>query len=151
MASPVVSNPVQGHAVKQEFPDRRAIVEAQRVEAQRKESERLAAVEAARVAAEAEAARIAAEQAKVVVAAPVAVSPATGGDAKAFIYNHESGNNPAAVNSAGCRGLGQACPGSKLPCGNDYACQDAYFTSYMQGRYGTWEAAMAFWLSHNWW
>lgn len=68
-----------------------------------------------------------------------------------FIYMHESGNNPAAVNSSGCRGLGQACPGSKLPCGADYACQDAFFTNYMLNRYGSWENAKAFWLSHNWW
>jgi len=75
-----------------------------------------------------------------------------GGDAKMFIYNKESGNNPAAVNSSGCRGLGQACPGSKLPCSNtDYACQDAFFTNYMASRYGTWENAKAFWLGHSWW
>lgn len=29
--------------------------------------------------------------------------------------------------------------------------QDAWFTSYMQGRYGTWENAKTFWLAHNWW
>jgi 5'-3' exonuclease len=72
-------------------------------------------------------------------------------DAKSFIYSHESGNRPEAVNSIGCRGLGQACPGTKLPCGDDYACQDAYFTSYMLGRYGTWENAKAFWLANHWW
>lgn len=81
--------------------------------------------------------------------------------AKAFIYCHESGNNPAAVNAGGCRGLGQACPGSKLPCGsNDYACQDEWFTNYMLGRYGSWENAKAHWLARipvggrdvgNWW
>lgn len=73
------------------------------------------------------------------------------GDAKLYIYMKESGNNPAAVNSLGCRGLGQACPGSKLPCGNDYACQDAWFTNYMQGRYGTWENARAFHMANGWW
>ena len=72
--------------------------------------------------------------------------------AKAFIYQKESGNNPAAVNSIGCRGLGQACPGSKLPCSNtDYACQDAWFTNYALQRYGSWEAAYNFWVSHHWW
>lgn len=70
------------------------------------------------------------------------------GSAKMFIYNHESGNNPAARNGAGCRGLGQACPGSKLPCSDsDYACQDSWFTSYMVGRYSTWENARAIWIS----
>lgn len=73
-------------------------------------------------------------------------------DPKAFIYFCESGNNPAAVNAGGCRGLGQACPGSKLPCSaTDYDCQDKWFTNYMLSRYGTWENARAFWLSHQWW
>lgn len=71
--------------------------------------------------------------------------------AKAYIYSHESGNSPTAVNSIGCRGLGQACPGSKLPCGDDYACQDAYFTQYMLSRYGTWANAQAFWQANHWW
>jgi len=72
--------------------------------------------------------------------------------AKAFIYQKESGNNPAAVNSIGCRGLGQACPGSKLPCSNtDYACQDAWFTNYVMQRYGSWEKAYQFWLQNHWW
>jgi len=72
--------------------------------------------------------------------------------AKAFIYQKESGNNPAAVNSIGCRGLGQACPGSKLPCSNsDYACQDAWFTNYAMQRYGSWEKAYQFWIANNWW
>lgn len=76
---------------------------------------------------------------------------ASGNFYKDFIYQHESGNNPNAVNSIGCRGLGQACPGSKLPCGADYACQDAYFTNYALTRYGSWEAAYAFWVQHSWW
>ena len=68
--------------------------------------------------------------------------------AKAFIYCKESGNDPNAVNSTGCRGIGQACPGSKLPCsGSDYACQDTWFTNYMQQRYGSWENAKAHWLA----
>jgi len=73
-------------------------------------------------------------------------------DAKSFIYMKESGNNPAAVNPIGCRGLGQACPGSKLPCSDsDYTCQDNWFTNYMLERYGSWEAARQFWLQNNWW
>lgn len=70
---------------------------------------------------------------------------------KNFIYQHESGNNPASVNSIGCRGLGQACPGTKLPCGADYACQDAWFTNYMQQRYGSWANAYTFWVNNHWW
>lgn len=72
-------------------------------------------------------------------------------DDKAFIYSHESGNNPNAVNSIGCRGIGQACPGSKLPCDADYACQDAYFTNYAMTRYGSWANARAFWEANRWW
>ncbi len=98
--------------------------------------------------------QVAEEQQKVAQAASLsakAYAATDDGSAKMFIYMHESGNNPAAVNSIGCRGLGQACPGSKLPCGADYACQDTYFTNYMLQRYGSWEAAKAFWLAHNWW
>ena len=68
-----------------------------------------------------------------------------------YIYMHESSCNTSAVNSLGCRGIGQACPGDKLPCGADYACQNAYFTNYAIGRYGSWEAAYAFWLNNHWW
>lgn len=65
-------------------------------------------------------------------------------DYKAFIYFHESGNNPQKYNGSGCVGLGQACPGSKLlaVCPNlDYACEDQFFTDYMVRRYGSWENA----------
>lgn len=81
--------------------------------------------------------------------------------AKAFVYCHESGNNPSKWNDSGCYGLGQDCNGIVYSqCGADYACQDAYFTSYMFRRYGSWENAKAFWLSAvpingryvgNWW
>jgi hypothetical protein len=85
-----------------------------------------------------------------------ATAYAEGGDAKAFIYSHESGGRLTARNSGGCLGLGQACPGSKLvnACPNwetDYACQDAFFTNYMLNRYKTWENAKAFWLANRWW
>lgn len=75
------------------------------------------------------------------------------GSAKMFIYMHESGNNPGAINkSSGACGLGQALPCSKLPCSlSDYACQDSWFTNYMLQRYGSWENAKAFWQSHRWW
>ena len=82
-------------------------------------------------------------------------SGVSGEDAKLFIYNKESGNKTTARNSGGCLGLGQACPGSKLlavcPDLNDYACQDAFSTSYAMNRYGSWDNAKAFWLAHNWW
>lgn len=73
--------------------------------------------------------------------------------AKAFIYSHESGNTPTAINaSSGACGLGQALPCSKMPCSlSDYACQDTFFTNYMLNRYGSWAAAEAFWQIHHWW
>lgn len=81
-------------------------------------------------------------------------SAATSPDAdKAFIYSHESGNNPGSVNaSSGACGLGQALPCSKMPCSmSDYACQDEFFTGYMTNRYGTWANARAFWQANRWW
>ncbi len=76
----------------------------------------------------------------------------SGNDAKAFIYSRESGNNPNATNPSGCYGLGQDCNGRlRAACGADYACQDAYFTNYATGRYGSWDGAYAFWQTHGWW
>lgn len=85
--------------------------------------------------------------------APVAQAQADNSDAKMFIYMKESGNRTNAINaSSGACGLGQALPCSKMPCSlSDYACQDAFFTKYMQNRYGSWENAKAFWLAHRWW
>lgn len=87
-------------------------------------------------------------------AAPTAVAVVAGcGDNQyaQYIYQHESGCNLNAVNAGGCRGIGQACPGSKLPCGADYACQNAFFTQYAISRYGSWEAAYSHWLQNRWW
>lgn len=70
---------------------------------------------------------------------------------KQFIYQHESGCRLDAVNSRGCRGIGQACPGSKLPCGADFACQDAWFSNYAVSRYGGWPQAHQAWLRQGWW
>ena len=74
-------------------------------------------------------------------------------DYKLYIYNHESGDDPTRWNNMGCVGLGQACPSSKLlaVCPTlDYACEDAWFTRYAD-KYGGWEGAYQFWLSHHWW
>lgn len=91
-----------------------------------------------------------------VSAAPQTSGGATKGNCgdnmyKQYIYQKESNCNTAAVNSIGCRGIGQACPGSKLPCGNDFACQDAWFSNYAQQRYGGWKGAYNFWLQNHWW
>jgi hypothetical protein len=69
-----------------------------------------------------------------------------------YIFTKESGCRPEAVNPTGCRGLGQACPGSKLPCSSsDGACQARYFENYAKSRYGGWQQALAFHRSHGWW
>ena len=81
-----------------------------------------------------------------------AAYPVSDDAAKAFIYSHESGNNPNATSPNGCYGLGQDCNGRvRTLCGADYACQDQYFTSYALGRYGSWAGAQAFWQANGWW
>lgn len=74
-------------------------------------------------------------------------------EAKAFIYQKESGNRTDSINkSSGACGLGQALPCSKLPCSlQDYECQDKWFTDYATRRYGNWVKAKEFWLAHKWW
>lgn len=70
----------------------------------------------------------------------------------ADIYAHESGCRLDAINGGGCAGIGQACPGSKLPCSlTDAPCQLAYFENYALGRYGSWQAAYNFRNANNWW
>lgn len=79
--------------------------------------------------------------------------------AKMCIYMKESGNNPAAINSRGCIGIGQRCPYNgvnalAVACPDwrtNYACQDAHFTAYMVARYGTWENAWRIWQIQRWW
>lgn len=72
--------------------------------------------------------------------------------AKAYIYEHESSNNPDATNWLGCYGLGQDCSGQLKPlCGANYACQDQFFNNYAAQRYGTWANAQAFWEANHWW
>lgn len=93
-------------------------------------------------------------------AAPVAVAPVVSstpvsgcGDNQYanYIYMHESGCNTSSTSANGCFGIGQACPASKLAyCGTDYACQNEFFTSYAS-KYGGWEGAYNFWVSHGWW
>lgn len=90
-----------------------------------------------------------------IVPKPVVATPVASGCGNdpymAYIYQHESGCNPSAVNSIGCRGIGQACPGSKLPCGADFACQDAWFKQYAISRYGSPYLAMLAWQGQLWW
>jgi len=72
-----------------------------------------------------------------------------------YIFDHESSNNPYAVNSIGCVGLGQACPGEKLlshcPDLGDRVCQVQFFTNYAVVRYGSTYQAYIFWINNHWW
>lgn len=72
-----------------------------------------------------------------------------------FIIGHESGWRPGALNPAGCAGLGQACPGSKLSAAcpswqTDPVCQLQFFSRYA-GRYGGWQGALNAWNAKGWW
>ncbi|WP_377268384.1 transglycosylase SLT domain-containing protein [Peterkaempfera sp. SMS 1(5)a] len=72
------------------------------------------------------------------------------------IVSHESGWNPHAVNaSSGAYGLGQALPGAKMASvGGDWksnpATQVQWTLNYMNDRYGSPNAAWAFWQTHHW-
>jgi peptidoglycan hydrolase CwlO-like protein len=77
--------------------------------------------------------------------------------AERWIIMHESGGDPTADNpSSTAFGLGQLLLGNRiLYLGGDYATTDcgkqlAAFRTYVRDRYGTAEAAQAFWQSHGW-
>ena len=84
-------------------------------------------------------------------------------EAKAFIYQHESGNEPCKINGGeiNCNydgnlacGIGQSLPCQKLTsiCElSDYQCQDNWFTEYCISRYGSWVNAKQFWDNNKWW
>lgn len=131
---------------------------SQKLEAEKKAIEELKA----KIEAKKEADRKAAEAAKAPVvqvasySAPVDTGPVAGcGDNfyANYIYMHESGCRTHNPNGLGCDGIGQACPASKVigPCGYDYACQNAWFTNYAIGRYGSWAGAYQFWVANHWW
>ncbi|MEU8517155.1 transglycosylase SLT domain-containing protein [Kitasatospora sp. NPDC048722] len=72
------------------------------------------------------------------------------------IISHESGWNVTATNpSSGSYGLGQALPASKMAsAGADWktnpATQIKWALDYMNTRYGSPNAAWAFWQGHHW-
>jgi septal ring factor EnvC (AmiA/AmiB activator) len=77
--------------------------------------------------------------------------------AERWIIMHESGGDPTADNPTSTAfGLGQLLLGNRiLYLGVDYATTDCgkqlkAFRSYVRDRYGTAEAAKAFWQSHGW-
>lgn len=74
-----------------------------------------------------------------------------------FIFQHESGCNPKAVNqSSGAYGVCQALPGNKMAsAGSDWQTnpitQMKWCNSYALQRYGSWANAVAFWQNNKWW
>jgi len=82
-------------------------------------------------------------------------APMSDNAAKDWIYMKESSMRLDAVNSIGACGLGQSLPCSKMEsvCPDwrtNYACQDAWFTNYVNARYGGWSQAQQFWIAHGW-
>lgn len=77
----------------------------------------------------------------------------TGEKARDAIIRIESSGNPYAVNpSSGTTGLYQCMPSvHACPALGDVAGQHAWGESYMEGRYGTWEQALAFHNSNGYW
>lgn len=72
-----------------------------------------------------------------------------------YIFNHESGWNPAAANAAGYYGLGQTSLSNITnACGAQWAskpvCQIQFFDGY-KNRYGSWQAAYNFKAANGWW
>lgn len=79
-------------------------------------------------------------------------------DSAAQILMRESGGRPDAINSGGCIGLGQACPGgikaqllAECPdWQNQPVCQVKVFDAYANRRYGSWAQALSFWNRNHW-
>ncbi len=78
-------------------------------------------------------------------------------EAERWIIMHESGGDPTAQNPTSTAfGLGQLLLGNRiLYLGQDYATTDCAkqleaFRAYVRDRYGTAEAAQAFWQANGW-
>ncbi len=73
-----------------------------------------------------------------------------------YIINRESNWNPSAQNPySGAYGICQALPGSKMAsAGSDWKTnietQAKWCDSYVNGRYGSWSNARAFWDANHW-
>lgn len=130
-----------------QFPDRREVVQQQKIEAEK-------AAEAARQAEAQRQAQLATQTAQATYRpAPVAVTGSCGewmaaagvtDPANAYILiMRESGCNPNALNrSSGACGIPQALPCSKLGT-SDPVAQIRWMSSYVQSRYGSWANAVA--------
>ena len=73
------------------------------------------------------------------------------------LIRRESKCNPTVWNHAGsgAGGIPQALPASKMGCSMTYTdaaavCQLKWMLSYVQSRYGSWQAALAYHDIHNW-
>ncbi|MBR2997237.1 G5 domain-containing protein [Candidatus Saccharibacteria bacterium] len=71
-----------------------------------------------------------------------------------FLIYHESGCRVDAANASGAYGIPQALPGSKMAsAGADWRTNPVTQIRWMAGyvsRYGGWQGAYSFWLSHHW-
>ena len=77
----------------------------------------------------------------------------TGNSARDAIIRIESSGNPYAVNpSSGTTGLYQCMPSvHACPALGDVPGQHNWGEAYMEGRYGSWEKALAFHRIHGYW
>lgn len=111
------------------------------------------------------------EAQKVYAASRPSQAAISGNAAKAFIYNHESGNCPTkwqgehgdcpayhGTPSSASVGYGicQATPGWKMASAGadwatNYATQDKWCSQYAADRYGGWQGAYNFWVANKWW
>ena len=90
-----------------------------------------------------------------IVATPVVVAGCGDNSYANYIYMHESGCRLTAVNPIGACGIGQSLPCSKLSSScpdwqTNYACQNAWFTDYVNRSYGGWLGAYNHWLQFSW-
>lgn len=69
--------------------------------------------------------------------------------AKEWIANKESGGSYTASNPSGAYGRYQLMQ-FNLKYGTSPEGQERAADEYVASRYGSWEAAQAFWLAHNW-
>lgn len=82
------------------------------------------------------------------------------GGARDWIIQHESGGDVNSRNPSGAFGLGQLMPGNRKqyasqlgisnPDTTDRGQQQAMMDAYVKDRYGSYDKALAFWKSHNW-
>lgn len=75
--------------------------------------------------------------------------PVSGGDAKEWIANKESGGSYTAQNPSGAYGRYQLMS-FNLKYGTSPEAQERAADEYVSARYGSWDNAKAFWLQHNW-